>query len=94
MLYLPSICYTIHSKGEHRATPERREHTMAKYKFTSKKLGTKYFDNLNDCKEFAESKGFTPRNVSDGWKVKHFRFFDGIELSSEDGYEGAWIYSI
>jgi len=67
---------------------------MTKYEFTSRKLGTKYFDNFNDCKEFAESNGFTPRNVKDGWKVKHFRFFDGIELSSEDGYEGAWIYSI
>lgn len=67
---------------------------MTKYEFTSKKLGTKYFDNLDDCRKFAESKGFSPRNVKDGWKVKRFRFFDGIELSDERGYEGAWIYSI
>ena len=67
---------------------------MASYEFTTKKLGSKRFDSFDDCRKFAESKGFTPRNAKDGWKIKSFRFFDGIELSSEDGYEGAWIYSI
>ena len=28
MLYLPSICYTIPSKGKHRPTSDRREHAM------------------------------------------------------------------
>lgn len=32
------VCYTISSKGEHRATPERREHEM-KYKVTNPNRG-------------------------------------------------------
>lgn len=34
------VCYSIPSKGEHRATPERREHEMSKTKFTE---GESYF---------------------------------------------------
>lgn len=38
MTIRPIVCYTIPSKGEHRATPERREHKMETTEYTYNEL--------------------------------------------------------